>query len=529
MTPAESRDDTEKTVRTEDGVEFDIVGENGEVLMRNNRLTVDDPSRQALSSEEIEELKKASTGSGKEIIEKIMNAHSALGEKTSFSLAKYTLRKSRKYMRRFTVLPLTVDALAEVMLEKEHGRILEMRRETLGLITSWANVRVGVPYAGYGEHCSRIGGGRWLVVDDTGGLVVAAMAEKMGILHLEHDEALEDENTDNPASDEANSNGVQEDPMDVDERLKQPDDLVGRSRKTEMPAQSASHNSITLVHPSAQGNLSLLKYFGYIAEDPSPSHPLYTNLKTLTWLQLLDPEADQLYHEPPRLSEEQLSQLKSGKRGTYWRKRRRWERVKSVVDETRAGGFDGLIVSSFMKPEGVLKHLVPLVRGGGQMVVYSPTVEPVTQLMDYYSRERKGAYVRQMQKQRHQANGHQNMDEEDFPLNPTLILNPMLQTSRAKHWQVLPSRTHPLMTSKGGAEGYLFTATRVIPANANIQARGKFGKKRKANEQQKAAEPPTDDAEQPKTEQHAEEGASDTRAAKATRVGEAATAEIPTT
>ena len=35
------------------------------------------------------------------------------------------------------------------------------------------------------------------------------------------------------------------------------------------------------------------------------------------------------------------------------------------------------------------------------------------------------------------------------------------------------------MTSKGGAEGYLFTATRVLPAEGKVEARGRFSKKRK--------------------------------------------------
>jgi len=35
------------------------------------------------------------------------------------------------------------------------------------------------------------------------------------------------------------------------------------------------------------------------------------------------------------------------------------------------------------------------------------------------------------------------------------------------------------MTGRGGSEGYLFTATRVLPAEGNVQARGRFAKKRK--------------------------------------------------
>jgi len=35
------------------------------------------------------------------------------------------------------------------------------------------------------------------------------------------------------------------------------------------------------------------------------------------------------------------------------------------------------------------------------------------------------------------------------------------------------------MTSKGGAEGYLFTATRVLPVEGRVEARGHHGKKKR--------------------------------------------------
>ena len=128
-----------------------------------------------------------------------MHAHSALGEKTSFSLAKYTLRKSMKYMKRFTILPLDVNLLTNFMLEKEHARILEMRTEALGLVTSWANVRYGIPsYDDTPEQDQQIGGGRWLIVDDASGLLIAAMAEKMGILYPDQDNDMTNDHA--PAS-----------------------------------------------------------------------------------------------------------------------------------------------------------------------------------------------------------------------------------------------------------------------------------------------------------------------------------------
>ncbi|KAK7534286.1 Gcd10p family-domain-containing protein [Phyllosticta citribraziliensis] len=493
------------------GVEFDIVAEDGSVLMRSNRLTVDDPTRQALSMEEIEELKKAGTSSGMDIIKKIMAAHKALDEKTSFSLAKYTLRKSKKYLKRFEVLPMDVGMLTEVMLEKEAHRIMEAREEMLGLIGAWSNVHYGgasTPVE-LGDG-AMIGGGRWLVVDETGGLIVASLAEKMGILYppeeedgefSEEDEAQGDEDMpdapaeedaaqDQPETLDANAETAESKPEPPNGDAKSTKPKTSKAHHNNILAQSATTNSITLLHSAAQPNLGLLKYFNYDASSPaqSPTHPLHKHLKTISWLQLLDPTADVSYEEPETVAPDVLATWKSGKRGTYYRKRRRWERIRRVIAETRGGGFDGLIVASWMNPTSVLRHTVPLLRGGAQVVAYSPTIEPLSEVMDYYSRERKAAFIQRTINADRPYNPDTATDEEkrefdeDFPVNPTLLLAPMLQTSRVRAWQVLPGRTHPLMTSKGGAEGFVFTGTRVVPAEGPIAARGNFGKKRKTAE-----------------------------------------------
>ncbi|KAF1850904.1 Gcd10p-domain-containing protein, partial [Cucurbitaria berberidis CBS 394.84] len=519
----------------ESGAGFDIVDEDGQVLMRNNRLTVDDASRQALSMAEIEELKKAGAGSGKEIIAKIMASHNAIDEKTTFSLAKYTLRKSRKYMKRFTALPLDVGLLTEYVLEREAYKIMELREDLLGLICSWANIHCGSAsrVLAAEDGVSQIGGGRWLVVDDTGGLVTAALAERMGILYPEeeNDDSEEEEEvhgqqrngttettngpeqngTDTVMADADISSTTEQntatssDPVNPTEPTSTatvPSEPPLRHRKPprpHIPQMSAQTNTLTVLHPNNQPNLSHLKYFGYDYGAPAPSHPLYRHLKTLSWLSLLHPEDDPQYDEPEIISDEKIATMKSSKRGTYYKKRRRWERVKSVVDETRRGGFDGLVVATAMDAKTVMKELVPLVRGGGRIVVYNPNAEPLVELCDYYSKERRAAFIAREfgpPTQLQQLNGKHSRkfeddvdanestteggnEEDDFPLNPTLLLVPTLQTARARQWQVLPGRTHPMMTSKGGAEGYLFTATRVLPIEGRVEARGHHGKKKR--------------------------------------------------
>ena len=462
-TPSESND--LDVVEGNSGVEYELVGEDGEVVLRTNRAIMDDSSSQTMTMAQIEALKAEGTGSGRDLIQKILDSHIALDQKTAFALAKYTLRKTKKYLRRFTVLPVDVSLLAHwILTDKEPMKIMELREETLALMGSLLNLHctaVDSEPDGYG---SGIGSGRWLMIDETSGLLVASTAEKIGLLNPPN--ALEPPVVDDEHQ-QANGHSV---------------DAAADSHNTAQPLKRprihlsslACSNTITLIHANSQPNLALLKYFDFDHANPTPSHPLSRHLKTLSWLQLLAPEDDLAYTEPDTFPSETIQSWKSGRRGNYYRKRRRWERIKSIVDETRTGGFDGLIIATVMDLTTVLQHIVPLLRGGAQVVIYSPTVEPLVELSDYYSLGRRTAFVMDPPEPG-------SMPTEDFPLDPTLLLAATIHTVKCKPWQVLPGRTHPLMTGRGSSEGYIFTATRVLPAEGKIEARGKF-KRRKVND-----------------------------------------------
>ena len=435
----------------EDGVDGECQKDGVWVDQRTNQDIMDIPTTQRLTMAEIEALKTDENGSTKEIIARILGSHSALDQKTSFSLAKYTLRKHRKYMKRFSVLPLDVPVLTEwLMNERDFGKVMEIRNEVLGLIGCWANI-----YRAIDLDFEIQPSNRYLMVDDTGGLLVAAMAERMGILYAE----------------EYSRNRVDSDQLPTDD-----DDFASadhfRRGHHDVTAMSAPSNTITLIHSNSQPNLALLRYFAFDVNNPSPHHPLYTHLKTLSWLQLLSPISDPAYSEPEVVPPETLANWKTSKRSAYYRKRRRWTRIKSVVDSSRQGGFQGLILATCTSTVSMLQHAVPLLAGAAQVVVYSPHIEPLVELADLYSTARRTAFLNTSEERR-------AVPSEDFPVDPTLLLAPSIQTSRLKRWQVLPGRTHPLMTGKGGAEGYVFLATRVIPAQGKVEARGTTGGKRR--------------------------------------------------
>ncbi|KAJ5981030.1 hypothetical protein N7481_008328 [Penicillium waksmanii] len=450
--------------------------------MRTNRQIVDNASTQTLTLQEIEELKKEAGGAGKEIIAKILESHTALDQKTAFSLAKYTLRKRQKYLKRFTVVPLDVSTLANFMLaEKDATRTMELRDEHIGLLGCFGNVHYGGDSHNEESTTDRLPAikpnGRYYVVDETGGLVVAAMAERMGILYPRDEEEDENDGEEEEATDSNEQNPTGED------NNAEAQGATSTSKRKRPQAMSASGNTITVIHASSQPNLSLLKYFGYDINTPDENHPLHTHLKTVTWLQMLDPAVDPiLSNRPAEIPPAELAALKGSKRSAYHFKRNRWERIKKVVEEARAGRFDGLVVATLLEPASVLKNLVPLLSGSASVAVYSPTVESLVVLMDKYSTTRRTAFINK----KRDLEAQTTSEQDDFDLSS------LYEESRVRAWQVLPGRTHPLMTGRGGAEGYLFHGVRVIPTTANVQAAGTFRKKRKLEQQTSTPTPTTD-------------------------------------
>ncbi|KAL5594050.1 hypothetical protein BROUX41_001102 [Berkeleyomyces rouxiae] len=517
-------------IRIGGGEELSLVdAESGVEVARSNMEIIDDSASQTLTMEEIEALKKDGKEAGRDLIKKLMLSHMALEKKTQFSLEKYKLLKTKKYIRRFQVLPLDTPQLAQFLLEEKRdaSKILELRQEMLGLLGCWADVHYNANEEDEAEDASKekvaniiqadgppeegkadvaqivgekIGGGRYLVVDDTGGLLVATMAERMGILNpLAPEEILQkvlsEDSQEGPANANTNDNAdvaikKEDDAMDVDtDAAPQPEDAE-RDRpehyhKDDLEVPFAGSNTLTLVHANAQPNLSVLRFYDYDMSNPNPPYstqPLYSRLLTINWLQLLSPDKDHVYTDTPAsLSDAELAAIKANRRGTYHRKRRRWARTRYIVDSTRAGGFAGLVVASAMDPVSVLRATLPLLAPGAPVAVYAPTVEPLAALADCFSVARRGAWAAALPAE---AAGLTPQEIErwpgsdDFPINPSLLVAPTVQSSRARHWQVLPGRTHPLMTSRGGAEGYVFTGWRAVPVQGSIAARGLFKRRR---------------------------------------------------
>jgi tRNA (adenine-N(1)-)-methyltransferase non-catalytic subunit len=527
-TPATGANDA--VISATDGEEFSLVDEKGNVVARSNREIIDDNARQTLTQEEIEELKREGNNAGKDVIAKLLLSHTALDQKTSFSLAKYKLLKTKKYIRRFQVIPIDVANLAQWQLEeRDASKIMDMRAEMIGLVGCWGNVHYGgddvlledpkATVAQGEEACVPVDEGllrgRWLVVDDTCGLLVAAMAERMGVLYPPEDAEMEGKTEEQDKDTAEQTPAIPEPTEETD--VNQPEAASekttpkrGDSEMTDvLPARPVTQtekkpkqqkarpsdfaipysqtNTITVIHGASQPNLSLLNYWGFDITSPNhPPHPLLNHLLNLTWLQLLKPELDLAYSTPPlTASPETLASWKPSRRGNFHRKRRRYARIRHIVDSTRAGNFSGLVCASTMDPISILRHTLPLLAGGAPVAIYSPSVEALAAAADCFSVPRRTAWVSGIVPE---IEGLSNEElerwpgNERFPLNPTLLQGVSIQTSRARRWQVLPGRTHPLMTERGGADGYVLTAWRAKPAEGKIAAKGKFKRRKVESE-----------------------------------------------
>lgn len=314
---------------------------------------------QKLSMEEIELLKKQ-TISGEEIIAKMIESHGSFHKKTIYSQEKYLKRKKQKFAKFFTVEYLSSTGLLNYLIDKgDTLRVMDMSQETLGMILNLANIRSS---------------GTYLCVDETGGLMVYAMLERM-------------------FGGDNNSN---------------------------------AEGKIVMIHENEHPNLDLLKYSNYSEEF------ITQHVKTIS---ILD------YFEPPTLedvkeafcplSDEELKEMKSNKKGAYYRRLKWYNNQLEIIDLATEVQYDGLVVASTLHLPTFVPRLSERVHGSRPIVCYSQFKEALLEL------------------------SHSLYSDLRF-------LAPTLMETRCRPYQTIRGRLHPLMTMKG-SDGYLLWCHRVIP------------------------------------------------------------------
>jgi tRNA (adenine-N(1)-)-methyltransferase non-catalytic subunit len=94
----------------------------------------------------------------------LKESHATFDKKTAYSQAKYLQKKGKKFHKVFTPIKPTAYSVNEYFYIKNPDKIRGMRMDTLSQLLSYSNVHAGC---------------KLLVVDDTQGLVVSALAERM--------------------------------------------------------------------------------------------------------------------------------------------------------------------------------------------------------------------------------------------------------------------------------------------------------------------------------------------------------------
>lgn len=323
-------------------------------------------SIQTLDNKQIDELKRhgASSDTGQKIIEQIIAGHGGFDKKTFFSQQKYLRRKQMKFLKRFQVDYLGSSELLQYYVEKDIQKAFDMSEESLGLLLSHANVRPG---------------GRYLVVDDTGGIIVYAMLERM-----------------------------------------------------------QGEGSIMIVHENEHPNLAALRYSDY------PEELLERMLQSVSWLQLLEPANERIAWED--LLQEEIDALKPVKKAQYYKRQRRAGEINRALDDVVAGSYDAFISCTSLSIPSFLPYVVPLVGGSCPLVLYSAYKELLLEAQHELSKDKR-------------------------------VLAPSIFETRARIYQTIKGRLHPIMTSRGYG-GYVLCGTRVFPAGNHIQAVGKGNRKK---------------------------------------------------
>lgn len=330
---------------------------------------------QKLDSKQIDDLKKSGASSeiGQKIIEQIIAGHEGFDKKTLFSQQKYLRRKQQKFLRRFQVEYVGSSQLLQYYIEKDLQKVLDLSEETLGMLLSHANVRPG---------------GNYLVVDDTAGVVVYAMLERM-----------------------------------------------------------QGKGLIMLIHENEHANLAALRHLDYSEEFQQKM------IKTVSWLQFIEPHNEKIdWQEIPDL---ELDELKPNKKLQYFRRLKRAAEINEAIETIERGNFDALVAVSTLNIPSFLEYVVPKVGGSRPLVFYSQFKEMLLETQHELAKDKR-------------------------------VLAPLIFETRARIYQTIKGRLHPLMTSRGYG-GYVLSGTRVFPAT-HIQAVGKGTRKKPRIEEKKVSE-----------------------------------------
>lgn len=390
----------------------------------NNKDLMYDPQAMKLTMAEIEALKRSSVDAGREVIFSMIKAHSSFDKKTTFSQEKYVKRKEQKFLRRFAPEPINTAEILNLYLEKDPHKVLDMSEETLGLLLSLGNVKPG---------------GTYLVAEDTSGLLVAALLERMagqGTIVVAH----------------ANEHTR----MDALKYLSVSDAWIESKVKT--------INWLDFLHPEEHD--MGLESEGEEGEEHKGKGGIDEEEKINTTTDNADTnkssttttKSDSSYflYKFVEKTPQEIAAMKPHQRGQYYRRKKRYDEFVEVRALIDSQAFDAAFLATELDLPTLAPRVVDSLKGSASLVIYSQFKENLV------------------------ATSH--VLQKDLR-----VLAPTLLETKVRKYQTLPGRMHPVMTMRGGG-GYLLWGTRVIPTEVDAIG-GSRGKKRKAVESSSSSSP----------------------------------------
>ncbi|KAL7412032.1 Gcd10p family-domain-containing protein [Mrakia frigida] len=274
-----------------------------EDTMATNELIEEGNEQQLLTDEEIKAL-KASGASAQDIIAKQIERHTAFHLKTDYSKEKYKKRKEKKFGRSFRPLAPTVPNLLSYHVDRQASYVMNLREDTFAQLLSFANIRSG---------------GRYLVVDDCGGLVVGGILERMG----------------------------------------------GKGKiMTFSDSDSAPAHNI------------LMTQMNY------PKELIEETVKVLNWAESEEDwiAPEKLEELPPRPAFQpgEATQKIDRERAKIKKRLATKQALEVVRDELHLGEWDGLVIASNYEPYSIIEKLTKYLAGSANIVVYSPYLQVLT-------------------------------------------------------------------------------------------------------------------------------------------------------
>ncbi|KAI9471188.1 tRNA (adenine(58)-N(1))-methyltransferase non-catalytic subunit trm6 [Coemansia sp. RSA 989] len=171
------------------------------------------------------------------------------------------------------------------------------------------------------------------------------------------------------------------------------------------------------VHEGDVPNYDVLRYMNLTTD-------MRDRLVTLAW--------SRLNHQMQPFTEVLPAEPSEAEQSGYERRRRGHARLARSIETFNGGEFDALVISTNYNPASVISKLEPYLGGSRMLVVYDPCKEP---LLGAYAMLRQSA----------------------------AFINVQLTESWLREYQVLPNRTHPLMTTSGSG-GFILSAIHLAPS-----------------------------------------------------------------